>query len=182
MHALKAGRPQRDLASRADVAVLLQRFYGQVLDDDLLAQPFTEIRLDGLDSHLPVMCHFWETVLFRAGLYQGSAVRAHQPVHDRHVLAARHFLRWLALWNTTIDQMYRGPIAERAKIQAVRIARAMHRRLTGNDSAELDHLVSQTIPPHPQCQPPSSHRIAQHLATARRPAVVPIPPIENANQ
>jgi hemoglobin len=89
------------------------------------------------------MCDFWETVLFRAGLYQGSAVRAHQPVHDRHQLTADHFLRWLHLWNLTIDQMYQGPIADRAKIQATRVARAMHRRLTGNDSEELDDLVRQ---------------------------------------
>jgi len=72
-------------------------------------------------------------------------VRAHQPVHDRHALTARHFLRWLSLWNSTIDQMYAGPVAEHAKIQATRIARAMHRRLTGNDSEELDILVRQSI-------------------------------------
>lgn len=132
---------QRDLADRADVEALLRRFYGQALVDDVLAEPFTEIRLKGLESHLPVMCDFWETVLFRAGLYTGSALRAHQSIHEEHTLAARHFLRWLTLWDNTIDQMYRGPVAEHAKIQAARIARAMHRRLTGNDSAELDALV-----------------------------------------
>jgi hemoglobin len=112
-----------DLASRADVEALLRRFYGQVLVDEILAQPFAQIRINGLESHLPVMCDFWETVLFRAGLYQGSAVRAHQPVHDRRGLTADHFLRWLHLWNLTIDQMYRGPIADHAKIQAARVAR-----------------------------------------------------------
>ena len=89
------------------------------------------------------MGDFWQTVLFRAGLYQGSAVLAHEPVHDRHALTADHFLRWLMLWNSTIDQMYRGPIAERAKIQAARMARAMHRRLTGIDSQALDALVRE---------------------------------------
>lgn len=91
------------------------------------------------------MCDFWQTVLFHAGLYRGSAVRAHQPVHDRQALTARHFLRWLSLWNSTLDQMYEGPVAEHAKIQAARIARAMHRRLTGNHSEELDSPVRQSI-------------------------------------
>ena len=137
-----AAQPGRvDLADRADVEALLRRFYGQVLVDDILAEPFATIRLNGLESHLPVMCDFWQTALFRAGLYAGSALRAHQPVHDQHALTANHFLRWLTLWNRTIDQMYQGPVAEHAKIQAARIARAMHRRLTGNDSAELDALV-----------------------------------------
>jgi hemoglobin len=163
MHSLTAALPQRDLATRSDVAVLLQRFYGQVLDDDLLAQPFTEIRLHGLDSHLPVMCDFWETVLFGAGLYRGRAVRAHQPVHDRHALTTRHFVRWLELWKTAVDQMYRGPVAEHAKTQAVRIARAMHRRLTGTDSPELDALVSQATPPHRVSPRPAGQPIAPPL-------------------
>ncbi|KAA0107580.1 group III truncated hemoglobin [Mycolicibacterium sp. P1-5] len=134
-----------DLADRDDVEALLRRFYGQVLVDDVLAEPFTEVRMKGLESHLPVMCDFWQTVLFRAGLYTGSALRAHQPVHRRHALTSRHFLRWLELWNATIDEMYQGPIAEHAKIQATRIARAMHRRLTGDSSEELDVLVRQPI-------------------------------------
>ena len=143
MNARTTDRALVDLANGADVEALLRRFYGQVLVDDILAEPFTQIRMNGLESHLPVMCDFWQTVLFRSGLYHGSAVRAHQPVHDRHALGARHFLRWLTLWSSTVDEMYQGPIAEHAKIQAARIARAMHRRLTGTDSEELDVLVRQ---------------------------------------
>jgi hemoglobin len=127
-----------DLANRGDVEALLRHFYGQVFIDDTLAGPFAEIRTDGLDLYLQVMCDFWQTVLFRAGLYGGSAARAHQPVHDRHALTAGHFLRWL-------DKMYQGPVAEHAKVQAARIARAMHHRLTGNDSEELDVLVQQSL-------------------------------------
>ncbi|MGB9307625.1 MAG: group III truncated hemoglobin [Mycobacterium sp.] len=149
MHALTAEQVQGDLVTRADVAALLRHFYGQVIDDDILALPFADIAMNGLDSHLPVMCDFRETVLFRAGLYHGSAMRAHQLVHNRHMLTASHFLRWLTLWKSTIDQMYGGPVAERAKIQAVRIAWAMHRRLTGEESEALDGLVRQGIPPHP---------------------------------
>ncbi|MET0994940.1 MAG: group III truncated hemoglobin [Mycobacterium sp.] len=145
MNALTSGRARVDLETRTDVEALLRRFYGKVLVDDILARPFTEIRMRGLESHLPVMCDFWETVLFRAGLYRRRAVVAHQPVHDRHGFTAGHFLRWLTLWNSTIDDMYRGPVAEHAKIQAARIARAMHRRLTGLDSEELDALVLQRI-------------------------------------
>jgi hemoglobin len=147
MPALTPERSLPDLATRADVEALLRRFYRRVLVDDMLAQPFAEIRQRGLESHLPVMCDFWETALFRAGRYQGSALRPHQRVHDRHTLTAAHFLRWLTLWNSAVDQMYRGPVADHARIQAARIARAMHHRLTGGDSAELDELVRQGLPP-----------------------------------
>lgn len=131
-----------DLTGRADVRELLSRFYGRVLIDELLAEPFTEVRAKGLDAHLPVMCDFWETMLFRAGLYQGSSLQAHRTVHRHHPLSHRHFVRWLSLWRDTVDAMYHGPVAEQAKILAGRIAWAMHRRLTGSDAPELDAFVA----------------------------------------
>jgi hemoglobin len=111
--------------------------------DDVLAEPFAEVRSKGLEAHIPVMADFWETALFRAGLYRGSALHAHRRVHQRIPLNSSHFVRWLTVWNDTVDEMFRGPIAERAKIQGARIAWAMHRRLTGSDTRELDTLVAR---------------------------------------
>lgn len=138
-----AGPADADLAARADIEALVRRFYGRVMVDDVLAEPFTELWTTGLNSHIPVMADFWETVLFRAGLYRGSALHAHRHVHQRTPLSGRHFVRWLTVWNDTVDQMFRGPIAEHAKIQGARIAWAMHRRLTGTDTPELDTLIAR---------------------------------------
>lgn len=137
------GRAVADLAGRADVEALLRRFYDRVMVDDVLAGPFTELRAKGLDSHIPVMADFWQTVLFRAGLYRGSALHAHRRVHQRIPLGGRHFVRWLTTWNDTVDEMFQGPVAEHAKTQAARIAWAMHRRLTGTDTPELNILVAR---------------------------------------
>jgi hemoglobin len=133
-----------DLASRADVEALLRRFYYQVFDDDLLAEPFADLAASGFESHVPVMCDFWETVLFRAGLYRGSALAVHREVQHRTPLAAVHFVRWLALWKSTVDRMYSGPVAEQAKTQATRIAWSMCQRLTGQRAAELDAALDAT--------------------------------------
>ncbi|BBY37945.1 hypothetical protein MMAN_20790 [Mycobacterium mantenii] len=137
------GQGIADLATRADVEALLRRFYGRVMVDDVLVEPFEELRSKGLDSHIPVMADFWETALFRAGLYRGSALHAHRHIHRRTPLSSRHFVRWLTVWNETVDAMFQGPIAERAKIQGARIAWAMHRRLTGTDTPELDTAVAR---------------------------------------
>jgi hemoglobin len=135
-----------DLVDRADVELLLRRFYGRVFTDGVLAEPFTELRAAGLESHIPVMCDFWETVLFRAGLYRGNALVVHRRLDERHRLDARHFARWLSLWNSTVDAMYTGPAAERAKLQGARVATAMLRRLRGVDAAaELEAPTD----PHP---------------------------------
>lgn len=120
---------RNDLASRADVEALLRRFYSEAFRDELLAEPFAELRSHGLERHLSVMCDFWETVLFRAGLYRRNALHAHRRVHHLMPLSAQHFQRWLTLWTTTIDQLYQGPVAEHAKIQAARVGTALHNRL-----------------------------------------------------
>ncbi|SON62758.1 hypothetical protein MSIMFI_04287 [Mycobacterium simulans] len=124
-----------DLTDRADVEALLRRFYNRALVDDVLVEPFAPVREIGLDAHIPTMCDFWETVLFRAGRYPGNqrrnALTAHRAVHQRTPLTDRHFARWLTIWHSTVDEMYRGPVAERAKVQAIRIAGALERRLTG---------------------------------------------------
>lgn len=139
----QAGQAVADLADRSDIEALLRRFYGRVMLDDTLGEPFAELRARGLDSHIPVMADFWETALFGAGLYRGSALRAHRHVHQRTPLSGRHFVRWLTVWNDTVDAMFEGPIAERAKTQGARIAWAMHRRLTGTDTPELDALIAR---------------------------------------
>ncbi len=144
--ALPPGRGPTDIVNRADVEALLSRFYGRVFRDEVLAEPFAEIRSRGLQSHLPVMCDFWETVLFRAGLYRRNALSAHRLVHARTPLTAQHFTRWLELWNSTTDEMYRGPVAEHAKIQAARIASAMQRR-----------LVASTQTPREECHDSTQH-------------------------
>lgn len=154
-------RPRQDgadLINRTDVEALLRRFYGRVLDDEVLREPFTEVRIRGLDSHIPVMADFWETMLFRAGLYHGRVLDAHRRVDDRTALSSRHFLRWLTMWNDTVDEMYQGPVAEHAKVQAARIAWSMHRALTGSNSAELDTLVARGSPARqqPLAQSPSA--------------------------
>ena len=135
-----------DLRNRDHVEELVVAFYEAAFRDSAIGPIFTNVAHMDLAAHLPVMCDFWETALFRAGRYRGSALRPHQRVHDRHRLTAAHFLRWLTLWNSAIDEMYRGPVADHARIQAARIAHAMHRRLTGDDSSGLDELVRQGLP------------------------------------
>lgn len=132
-----------DLVDRADVEALLYRFYGRALRDEVLFDAFTDLRATGLDEHIPTMCDFWETVLFRAGLYSGSALTVHRDLHSRTPLAAGLFVRWLTLWNEAVDELYDGPVAGHAKIQAARIAWSMNRRLNGADARELDALLAR---------------------------------------
>jgi hemoglobin len=127
----------RDIADRDDISVLVRSFYEAAFDDALLGPIFTEIAHMDLDAHMPIMCDFWQTVLFRAGLYQRNALALHVALHERAHLEQRHFDRWLVLWNATVSRLYAGEKAELAKLQAARIAGSIHRRLQGESGSDF---------------------------------------------
>lgn len=134
---------KKDIATREELYALLSAFYGKALVDDVLAEPFAEIRQQGLESHLPVMCDFWETMLFRERKYRGSALSVHRHVYAETPLTSAHFIRWLTLWWETIDAMFAGPVADQAKLFGRRTAWAMHRALVGHDAQDLDDFVDR---------------------------------------
>jgi hemoglobin len=121
----------RDLADRQDIEVLVRTFYERAFEDPLLGPVFLDIAHLNLDEHLPVMCDFWETVLFRAGLYRRNAFEVHARLHADASLTGTHFRRWLQLWVATTSDLFTGPRADTAKIQAGRIAWSISRRLLG---------------------------------------------------
>ena len=120
-----------DIADRADIAALLTDFYGRAFRDELLGPIFLDVARMDLAEHLPVMCDFWQTVLFRSGTYRGNALHPHQRLNEKARLTPAHFERWLTLWCATVDDRHAGAKAELAKLQASRIAGAMSRRITG---------------------------------------------------
>ncbi|GGX95550.1 group III truncated hemoglobin [Streptomyces fructofermentans] len=129
--------PEHDLADRDDVSLLVTEFYRRAFADPLIGPLFTDIAHMDLPAHLPVMCDFWETVLFRAGLYRRNALQVHVQLHRLAPLEAQHFSRWLSLWSGTVDDLFTGEKAELAKRQAERIAGSLLRRVNGTDSSEL---------------------------------------------
>lgn len=127
-----------DLTDRDDVQALVEDFYRNAFRDPLIGPVFTEVAHMDLERHLPIMCDFWETVLWNAGLYRRNALHVHFALHARHPLNAAHFDRWLDLWVEAVDRRFSGPHAERAKLQASRIAGSMQRRLAGRSGSDFE--------------------------------------------
>lgn len=145
---MTAGTARSDIVDRSDIAALVTAFYRRAFTDDILGPVFVDIAQMDLSAHLPVMCDFWETVLLRAGVYHRNALRPHRDLNAQVELTAAHFARWLALWTATVDERHRGPTAELAKTQAVRIAGSIGRRLRGQPASEL--VTIQLRPPDPR--------------------------------
>lgn len=129
-----------DLKDRSDVARLVDEFYRRAFADPLIGPIFTDIAKMELERHLPIMCDFWETVLFRAGLYRRNALQVHLALNDRFPLQQNHFERWLTLWVANVDEHFAGEKADLAKVQAMRIAGSIRRRLQGRTGSDFETL------------------------------------------
>lgn len=133
-----------DIADRADIERLIVAFYDAAFDDPRIGPIFTDVAHMDLDAHLPVMADFWETVLLRAGTYSRNALQVHVALNRQRALDGGDFARWLELWAATVDDMFAGPIAERAKLQAARIAGSIERRLAGSSGSEFVTLTRRS--------------------------------------
>ena len=121
--------PRTDIRDRDDISHLVTGFYTRGFADPVLGPIFVDIAQMDLAAHMPIMCDFWETVLFQAGLYRGNAFNVHLTLHQQEPLTPMLFQRWLDIWEATVDDLFAGPTATLAKVQANRIAGGISRRL-----------------------------------------------------
>ncbi len=140
------GRGRPDLTGRDDIETLARAFYERAFADDLLGPVFVDVAHMDLEAHLPIICNFWQTVLFRAGLYRRNALTAHTDLHAKFALQPEHFARWLELWTSTVDAHFAGEKAELAKTQASRTAWSISRRLLGESGSELITVEGRPLP------------------------------------
>lgn len=106
-----------DIDTVDDVERLVRAFYRAAIPDPLLGPVFHDFGVDW-SVHIPKLVDFWAArILDRPG-YAGNAVGAHQPVLERIGFGVRELARWLELWRETVDELFAGPNAERAKDRA----------------------------------------------------------------
>jgi len=114
----------RDIATSNDVGVIVRRFYRAVIADPLLGPLFERYGVDW-PRHIPKLEMYWEHVLFERPGAAVNTIAAHGPVQRSTPFDRRHIEPWVELWEDTVDDLYVGPVAERAKSRARQVARAL---------------------------------------------------------
>lgn len=116
---------RKDIENRPDIDTLMVRFYERAVADKEIGFLFTDVVHLDLKHHLPVIGDFWETVLFGTGEYQRhgrNPLQIHAFLHQKSLLTAIHFRRWLELFEQTVDESFSGGRAEFIKLRARAIA------------------------------------------------------------
>lgn len=91
-----------------EIRVMVERFYEDARDDELLGPIFAE-RVADWDAHYDTMTRFWSSAVLRTGTYSGRPIEKHQI----DGLTAQHFVNWVQRFSLVVQREL-GP--QRARI------------------------------------------------------------------
>jgi hemoglobin len=120
---------KRDLQNRDDLIQLLDAFYSKAFKDDTIGFFFTEVVPLDLETHIPVIADFWESVIFQSRQYRKNVMQVHQHIHQLSSIKKQHLDRWVELFTATVSDMFEGPNAELIRQRARSIAQLMDIKL-----------------------------------------------------
>ena len=125
---------KKDITSRKDIELLVDKFYEKVKNDEQIGFIFTDIAKVNWQRHLPVMYDFFENVLFYTGGYTGNPMELHKHVNRLFPLTESHFNQWNNLFNTTVDEFFKGSKAKLVKERAKSISIVMQIKIAAESS------------------------------------------------
>jgi hemoglobin len=131
---------KKDIQDRKDIETLIHAFYDKVRKDELIGYIFNDVAKVNWEHHTPVICDFWENILFQSNVYRGNPMATHMNLHALSPLAKPHFDRWKKLFTETIDEYFEGKNAELAKQRAISIATMMQIKIIEAAGAGLNKL------------------------------------------
>lgn len=120
---------KKDIADRRDIVQLLELFYKAAFEDATIGRFFTEVVPLDLETHIPVIADFWESVVFGSRNYRKNVMEVHKGIHQLSAIRKEHLDRWVALFTATVDALHEGPNATMMKQRAQSIATLMDIKL-----------------------------------------------------
>ncbi len=125
---------KRDIANREDIDLLMKVFYRRLLEDNSINYIFTDVVKIDIETHIPVIADFWESILFNRNIYHNNPMKIHLEMQTKTPLLKHHFDTWLGYFNTTVDEMFEGSVASKAKERALSIATVMQIKISQQEN------------------------------------------------
>ena len=116
---------KQDIHSLDDIKLMVNIFYQRIKQDIVLGPIFEEKIQDRWPVHLEKMYRFWQTILLEEHTYNGSPF----PPHAQMAIDESHFVIWLKIFTTTVDDLFNGNVAEDAKKRGTLMAALFNSKL-----------------------------------------------------
>jgi len=112
-----------DIKNREDIKLLVTTFYSKVRESKEIGHFFNDT-ITNWDEHLEKLTDFWESNLFFKAKFKGNPAKVHIKLdHKYHKgIQMEHFGNWINMWFETIDSLFEGENANRAKHNARKMA------------------------------------------------------------
>ncbi len=120
---------KKDVEKRKDIEDFLWAFYKKAFADELIGRFFTEVVPLDLDTHIPVIADFWESIVFGTRGYRKNVMEVHRHIHQLSPVKKEHLDRWVSIFHLTLDEMFEGDRASLMKQRAASIATLMDIKL-----------------------------------------------------
>ena len=115
----------KDIITSEDIKTLVDAFYEKVRRDELLSPIFNGRIQNRWPQHLEKMYSFWQTVLINKPTYSGSPF----PPHAQLPINRSHFEKWIELFISTIDELFKGDKSTEAKWRAGKMAEMFQNKI-----------------------------------------------------
>ena len=109
---------KKDISDIEDIKLMVNAFYDQIRENEVLGPIFNGIIQDRWSQHLEKMYTFWQTILLEEHTYFGSPF----PPNAKLPVDVSHFEQWLQLFNQNMDNLFEGTKADEAKWRAAKMA------------------------------------------------------------
>ena len=103
-----------DIKDVESVRTLLDKFYSRPGKDNLLQPMIDSLTSSGFRNEN--LYKYWRDAI----LGDKTTERTSPPQHVKLMSTPQHFMRWLTIFFRTIDDLYAGPNAEKAKVLVIR--------------------------------------------------------------
>jgi hemoglobin len=104
---------------------LVTHFYQRVQKDELLGHIFNDIAHVDFAEHIPVLCHFWNSIMLKTSEYHGNAYEKHVFIGQKTNIQKAHFIRWLDLFQQESVKHLPAKAAEEIIQKASLIAKSL---------------------------------------------------------
>ncbi len=111
-----------DIEKKADIELLVNTFYTEVLKDEQLKPFFINLNFE---HHMPRLVHFWSFILLDEEGYKTNMTETHAKM----ALTTELFDTWVKLFSETVDSLFQGEKANLAKERAMLLGWTMKSKL-----------------------------------------------------